>query len=238
MNTEATTDQPLQSLDDTAIRPQPEVRSQPAVVNASDRDRRTPLSDWFARPKPTEDQFARFKLNYEEAKAAHVDAEAKLDRLNAEVRRFTHALTEPAELEPVVASAQSAEVRARVLNVGIAADEAQRVLKAAQKRFDAAITAAREAELVLPDVQTMAVEQRKVVEQKKQALWKAGRELGFHSAALVLHGGLRGHMKALLVTLGNLKKLEEEYDSARPIELKLEHPNGGWYTPEEINAEA
>ena len=34
------------------------------------------------------------------------------------------------------------------------------------------------------------------------------------------------------------EKLEEEYDSARPIEIKLEHPNGGWFTPEQINADA
>lgn len=236
----ATTTTIEQPQDDSEAQPQAEAPAQVAAPRAYEpvRDGRPPLSDWFARPAPTEEQLAGLHRIHDEAKAVHVDATDKLERLNGEVRRFTAAITAPAELEPVVSSAQAAEVKARVLNGGIAADEAQRVLTRARKQFEAAITAAREAELVLPDIQAMVVEQRRVVEEKKLLLWKAGRELGHHAAAVVLHGGLRSHLQALLVTLADLKKLEEEYDSARPIELKLEHPNGGWYTPEEINADA
>lgn len=240
MNTSTTTtEQPLQSLDDTAIRPQPETRSQPAVVLASDRDRRIPLSDWFARPEPTEDQLARLNLSYEEAKAAHVDAEAKLDRLNAEVRRFTEALSAPNGLEPIVASAQTAEVRARVLDGGIAADEAQRVLKLAQKRFDAAISAAREAEIVLPDVRAMVVEQTRVVLDKRGLRWKAEQALGDASAARMMHRGVRSHLTGLLATFRNLQKLSDEFGCALPFEIKLQPPHSSaWFKPEEINADA
>ena len=239
MNTEATTDQPPQSLDDTAIRPQPEVRSQPAVVNASDRDRRAPLSDWFMRPEHSDEQIALLNRNYEEAKAAHVDATEKLERLNGEVRRFTEALDAPKEFEPLVAAAQAAEVKARVLDGGLAADEAQRVLKATQKRFESALASAREAEIVLPDVKAMVVEQRKVVDQKKQALWRAEEALGDASAARVMHRGVRKHLTNLLLSVGSLQKLSDEFGCALPIELKLEHPeSGGWFKPHEINAEA
>lgn len=239
MNTETTTDQPPQSLDDTAIRPQPEVRSQPAVVNASEFDRRTPLSDWFKRPEHSDDQIALLNRNYEEAKAAHVDATEKLERLNGEVRRFTEALDAPKEFEPLVAAAQAAEVKARVLDGGLAADEALKVLKLAQKRFDAAITAAREAEIVLPDLQAMVVEQSKVVDQKKQSRWRAEEALGDASASRVMHRGVRSHLTGLLATFGNLQKLADEFGCALPFEIKLEHPeSGGWFKPNEINAEA
>lgn len=229
-----------QPQDDSEVQSHAEAPAQAAAPRAyePERDRRAPLSDWFARPAPSEEQLAGLQLIHEEAKAVHVDATDKLERLNGEVRRFTEAISAPNEMEPIVASAQAAEVRARVLDGGIAADEALRVLKLAQKRFDAAITAAREAELVLPDIQAMVVEQCRVVEEKKLLLWKAGRELGHHAAAVVLHGGLRSHLQAMLATIGKLRQIEEELDAPRPIDIKLEHPNGGWFKPEEINAEA
>lgn len=230
-----TTDQPQDN-------PEPQAQIDPpeqAAIAVDQRDRRTPLSDWFKRPEPTDEQLATLNRSYEEAKAAHVDAKDKLERLNGEVRRFTEALNVPYELESIVSSAQAAEVRARVLDGGIAADEALRVLKVAQKRFDAAITAAREAEIVLPDLQAMAVEQSKVVDQKKQSRWRAEEALGDASAARVMHRGVRKHLTNLLLSVGSLQKLADEFGCALPLEIKLEHPDsGGWFKPHEINPEA
>ena len=237
--TETTTGHPLQSLDIPEVQSEPSAPAAVPIVNASDRDRRAPLSDWFKRPEHSDDQIALINRNYEEAKAAHVDATEKLERLNGEVRRFTEALDAPKEFEPIVAAAQAAEVRARVLDGGIAADEALRVLKAAQKRFDAAINAAREAEIVLPDVQAMVVEQTRVVDQKKQSRWRAEEALGDASAARVMHRGVRTQLTNLLLSVGSLQKLADEFGCALPLEIKLEHPeSGGWFKPRDINPEA
>lgn len=208
------------------------------VVAVDPDDRRAPLSDWFKRPDHSDEQLALLTRNYEEAKAAHVDAEAKLERLNGEVNRFTEALDAPKELEPIVASAQAAEVKARVFDGGIAADEALRVLKLAQKRFDAALTAAREAEIVLPDVKAMVEEQRRAVLDKRGSRWKAEEALGDASAARIMHRGVRGHLTGLLATFGNLQKLSDEFGCALPFKIKLEYPSGGWFEAHEINAKA
>lgn len=236
MNT-ATIEQPQDSAE---AQPQPEAPAQVAVPIAyePERDRRTPLSDWFARPEPSDEQLASVQRTHDEAKAAHVDATDKLERLNGEVRRFTEALDAPKELEPVLQLAQAAEIKARVLDGGLAADEAMKVLKLAQKRFDAAITAAREAEVVLPDLQAMVVEQAKVVDQKKQSRWRAEEALGDASAARVMHRGVRKNLTNLLANFSNLQKLADELGCALPFRIKLEYPSGGWYEAREINADA